>query len=441
MDMTTQDRPNQPAPAPVNVGYGRITLVALLFALFFGGVLLAQLTPLLLPPPASAEAQNVDQLFSVLLMIGGMVFLLVQGLLVYSVLKFRAKPDDTSDGPPIHGNATLEIVWTIIPALIVIVLAILSFIVWDTNTAPKDGENLVNGTTIPTHAVGQRFAWTFTYSTPEQGPEGDDITLTSDTLHTYVGQNVALTMETSDVIHSFWVPAMRVKQDLLPGRTTEVRFTPVVPPNGFEFTNPVTGFGYNEYPIVCTELCGSGHGQMVATLVVHENEEAYLANFYDDAIFAAQNPPDDPVLLGETVLTSGAYPCSNCHALDSFGWDGVTGPTLNGIGARAGERVSGLSAVEYLAQSIRQPNAHIVAGYSEGIMNYFGPQPDPIPGQQPYAYMPQEDLNAIIAYLCTETGTGDLADSACALDYADDGTAADAQNMLETLTEVTDQYE
>jgi len=406
-------------PEPTNeprVNYtSYVPLVAFGFFIVFGGVLLSALTPGILPQQASAEAAKVDDLFRILLMIGGGVFILVQGLLVYSVIRFRNRAGDTTDGPPIHGNTTLEIVWTIIPAIIVIFLAIISYDVWVSNQTPKENENMVNGQPVPVLATGFRFAWNFEYETPETDINGEPITITSEILNTYAGQNVKLDMVTNDVIHSFWIPAMRVKQDLLPGRTTEIRFTPQEPEQGWQYTDEFGG-RYNEYRIVCTELCGGGHGQMFTYIRVFENEEAYLQGFYEPTVAALREPPEDPVLLGEQILASGEYPCASCHILDSQGWEGLTGPNLNGIGERAARRVSGLAAEEYLIQSLRQPNSYVVPGYNSGLMNYFGPSPDPIAGQSPYVYMPTEDVIAIVSYLCQQVEDG--GESACDIDPA-----------------------
>jgi hypothetical protein len=113
-------------------------------------------------------------------------------------------------------------------------------------------------------------------------------------LHTYVGQPVKMVMQTQDVIHSFYVPAMRIKQDLLPGRTTEVRFTPTLA---------------GTYPVLCAELCGSGHGDMRAEIVVHPDEATYCA-WFDEETDILLNPPEDPADRGAQILASGAYPCA-----------------------------------------------------------------------------------------------------------------------------------
>lgn len=411
-----------------------VPIIAFGLFILFGGILIANVFgPIVLPVQASAEAQNTDALFHTLLLLGGAIFLLVQGLLLYAAVRFRAQPGDTSDGPPMHGNMTLEIVWTIIPAIIVVFLAVLSYNVWVQNTAVRENENLVNGDVVDVHIVARRFAWSFEYTTPivlegdqptsaaaagdlpvsqpatvAQDGEGQPprLKLSSTYLHTYVGQNVHITMSTEDVIHSFWVPEMRVKQDLLPGRITELRFTPILA---------------GEYPIVCTELCGSGHGNMVAIIIVHEDEAAYLANFYEPAVELALNPPEDPVLRGEQILSGGQYPCAGCHQLDTLpGWVGITGPSLEGLADRAGNRVPGQSAVEYITESLRLPNAYIVPGYNPGLMNYFGPTAEPIEGQVPYVHMPLDDLRAVVAFLCTQSDSGE---NMCDMDTLDEVTA------------------
>ena len=170
----------------------------------------------MLPPQASAEAAQVDELIKILLALGGAIWLLVQGAVVYSVIRFRARPGDQSDGPSIHGNSTLEFVWTLIPAITVIILSIISFQVWVNITSARDNEQLVQ-------TRGARFLWSFSYDIP-----GEQQSVNSPVLHTWVGQPVVLSLQTADVNHSFWVPSMRIKQDLLAGRRAEARFTPVL---------------------------------------------------------------------------------------------------------------------------------------------------------------------------------------------------------------------
>lgn len=337
--------------------------------LIVGGLLFGLLTPYVFPPQASEESLLIDNLFRLLLVLGGAVFLLVQGTLVYSVIRFWVRAGDTSDGPPIHGNAVLEFTWTAIPAGIVLILSLLSFGIWQQIITPAADEITVN-------AQGQRFAWSFSYYDPV-----NELTFNSPELHVWVGQNVRMELNSEDVNHAFWIPAFRLKQDLLSGRTTEVRFTPILP---------------GTYPVVCAELCGDGHGNMRAQVVVHEDEAAYnewAAPIIDKIL----NPPDDPVLLGESVLAGGEYPCSGCHSLSSLGWVGNQAPNLDGIGTRAERRGPGLTAEEYLVQSIRNPHEFLVPGYGP-LMPQFQAEDPAGPN-----YMPDEDLTGIVAYLLTQT--------------------------------------
>ena len=132
---------------------------------------------------------------------------------------------------------------------------------------------------------------------------------------------------------------------------------------------------------------------MRGTVIVYEDETQFLAQFYEPAIHAILNPPADPVLRGEIVIQE--YICNSCHTLDSLGWSSRTGPSMNGIADRAGERVAGQSAEEYIATSVWNAQAFVVPGYTEQ-MAQFGPD-------QPDSYqMDAEQLYAIVAYLCTQ---------------------------------------
>ncbi len=382
-------------------------IIGAFLALIIGGVIIAQATPLLFPPQGSAESLQVDDLFKFMLAIGGAIFLLVQGAIVYSVIRFRAKPGDLSDGANIHGNATLELVWTAIPAVIVLVLTVYSYQVWVSTREIKPNEQTVYGR-------GARFVWSFSYDVPASSVPSDvevdklppniqdaitndsSFPITSRELHTFVGQPIKMVLDTSDTLHAFWIPAMRMKQDLISGRTTEIRFTPIQA---------------GEFPVVCAELCGGGHGDMRASIIVHADETEYLS-WFSDQVNLVVYPPDDPVLRGEQVLASGQYPCSGCHTLTALSWAGITGPNLNGIGDRAAtvrSAATGETPEEYIHRSLYHPAEYLVPGFG-ALMPQF--QPD---AGQPN-FMPVDDNKAIVAYLCTQTATGE---SACDLSNLD----------------------
>lgn len=202
--------------------------------ILFGGLatLVAVLIPWL-PPVASRQRDRIDFVFWFTTGICIAVFALVAAVIAYSLIKFRVQPDDDSDGPPIHGNTGLEIVWTAIPALLVIVLGIVSAFVLSENG--QAGPN-----PLQVKVIGQQFAWKFQYQ------EGD---FQTGELVLPVGRETKFTMEAVDVIHSFWVPNFGQKMDAVPGIETTILVTP-----------KRTG----EFAVVCTELCGLGHATMRA---------------------------------------------------------------------------------------------------------------------------------------------------------------------------------
>ncbi|MBC1238030.1 cytochrome c oxidase subunit II [Nostoc sp. 2RC] len=228
----------------------------------------------LLPEQASAQAPLVDNFFNVMVAIGTALFLVVQGAILISVIKFRHRRGDNGDGEPIEGSFSLEILWTIIPGIIVIGLGIYSVDVY-TEMGGMDaishhgmkhesmmakphsnpigiGSTPVNEGKPPSLVVnvtGMQYAWLFNY--PDNNVDTGE-------LHVPIGQDVLLNISANDVIHSFWVPQFRLKQDAIPGQATQLRFT-------------ATKIG--TYPIVCAELCGGYHGSMRTSVVVHTLED------------------------------------------------------------------------------------------------------------------------------------------------------------------------
>jgi cytochrome c oxidase subunit 2 len=267
----------------------------------------------LLPTAASEAAPLVDNLFNAMLTIGTGIFLLVNFVLVFSFFRFRRKPEDQSDGDPVHGNIPLEIVWTAIPAIIVLGISIYSFDIYNSEGGfdPMDhsvahGQHQMKGSamaapliaqadpnqakdaavkqnpvtnaveeeiparrdapaigiesprvgSIPSgkeplviNAAGMQYAWLFTY--PDEIISGE--------LHLPVNRPVVMNITANDVLHAFWVPEFRLKQDAVPGRQSEIRFTPTVE---------------GDYPVICAELCGAYHGAM-KTHVLVESQTAY----------------------------------------------------------------------------------------------------------------------------------------------------------------------
>ena len=222
----------------------------------------------LLPDGASINAPIYDELFKILLIIGLILFFGMTLIVIYSLFKFRKKKDQIGDGIALEGNLRLEIIWTIIPSLIVLFVGIYSYNIYDRMGGMKQlnhnhemtnpnsdkiwagisqkstEENGIDSLNIEVSAM--QFAFLFNY------PEGEFI---SGELHVPVDQKVSMRMESKDVIHAFWVPQFRIKQDIIPGQPTLLNFTP-------------TKVG--KYPIICAELCGPYHGGMRASIIVEE---------------------------------------------------------------------------------------------------------------------------------------------------------------------------
>jgi len=187
-----------------------------------------------LPTSASEEFDRIQDIFWFATIISIGIFSLVAAVVVYSVWKWRVPLDDDADGPPIHGHTGLEIVWTAVPAILVIAIGIASAVVLSENGQAGERPLQVN-------VVGQQFTWKFVYS-----DYGD---LTSGELVLQKGRETRFTMTSVDVIHSFWVPNFGQKMDAVPGIETTILVTPTR-----------TG----EFAVICAELCGLGHATMRA---------------------------------------------------------------------------------------------------------------------------------------------------------------------------------
>jgi cytochrome c oxidase subunit 2 len=303
-----------------NLFLGALIAIALVAA----GVLVATQTGTPIPE-ASTRAVLVDQLFRIMLGIATVIFLLVEGALVYAIVRFRRRQGDNTDGPPIHGNTSLEILWTLIPAAIVVVIGVYAFQVLQTIEYPAKGPMVVE-------VIGRQFSWEFHY------PEED---FSSSELHLPVDQPVLFQITSKDVIHSFWVPAFRAKRDATPGQVSGLSMTPSE---------------VGVFPIRCAELCGPGHAVMTSQVVVESRQD------FDSWVAAQLSQANDPLKI---IADMG---CGACHTLDAAQITGTVGPNLNGVGSRAGSRVPGMTAEQYIEQSIVQPDAFVVPGFQPGLM-------------------------------------------------------------------------
>lgn len=312
------------------------------------------------PIQASKEGERIDTLWDVLLIASVPIFVLVETIVLYSAIKFRMRPgEELKDGPPIHGNTKLEIVWTAIPAILLVGLCTYAYVVLtDIEKAQANSMNV--------RVVGEQFTWTFYY----KGDDGKEIA----SRRLYLPENtpVSFTVQSKDVIHDFWVPAFRMKIDAVPGIDTHLRVT----------TKNVRG----EYPVVCAELCGLGHSTMRQSAYVMSRDEfekklQELKSGGGGGGAGGGGGGGGEETDGKTLFTKAAAPapCSSCHTLADAGATGTTGPNLD-------EVVPKLSAAD-VKQSIQDPDAKITEGFQPGLMPRYGDS------------LSEEQVDALVKYL------------------------------------------
>ena len=298
----------------------------------------------LAPEQASSVAGEVDALFLFILAVTGLFAIGIWIALFYFAIRYRRRSED--DRPAeIHGSLVLELTWTIIPFLLMSAMFVWGAKVYFHLNRPPDDAMTVS-------VVGKRWMWKLQHPTGQRE---------INELHVPVGRAVKLVITSEDTIHSFFVPAFRIKKDAVPGRY-----------NMAWFRATKTG----RYHLFCAEYCGTEHSKMIGRIVVMEPEEYQ--------VWLAGGPaPESPVLAGEKLFTE--LNCITCHRPDSAG----RGPVLNGIFGRpvalaSGERVVADEA--YVRESILSPAAKVVAGYQPVMPTYLG-------------QASEEQLIALIAYI------------------------------------------
>jgi len=312
------------------------------------------------PHSADTASHKIDTLYDVLLICSVPVFVLVMTVAIYSVVKFRARPGDMSDGAPIHGNTRLEVVWVTIPFLMVTGLAIYGWVVLNNVEAKKPNERTIN-------VVAQQFTWHFQYA--KNSPTGDPGTcggsgsnqVTTNELELAKGQPVHFRICARDVIHSFWVPEFRLKEDAVPGKLTFMRLTP----------NRI-----GNYTVVCTELCGLGHSTMRVPVhvVTPQQFDTWLGQQTKGTQAATTTTPaggggaTNTSAQGKQIFASNG--CGSCHTLADAGGTGKIGPDLDKLAADAAKygKPRGQSPTQYVTQSIKDPAAFVVPGFPNGVM-------------------------------------------------------------------------
>lgn len=297
-------------------------------------ILVAVLIPWL-PLDASEQGGRIDFTYWFMTGIAIFVFAIVAAILVYAVINFRVKdPNDWSDGPPVHGHTGLEITWTIIPFALVTAVAIVSAIVLHDNA--KAGANPLRVT-----AIGQQFAWTFRYPNGVVLPE----------LRLPIHRGLVLTLTSKDVLHSFWVPEFRQKQDAVPGLPTEIVITP-------------TRLG--TFPVICVELCGLGHSTMRSQAIVMTQADynKWYANSAKPPAGGGAGGGGGGANAGLAVFNNNG--CGACHTFTAAKATGKVGPDLDKLKESA--QTAGQPLDEFIKQSIVDPNAYIAPGYAKGVM-------------------------------------------------------------------------
>jgi len=279
------------------------------------------------------------------------IFVVVQVLLLVAVIRFRARPG-MPDPKPIHGNTALEIAWTIAPAVILALVAVpTGATIYKTQADyPKDA--------LTVKVIGHQWWWEFRYPAQSITTAGE--------MHVPVGKPVIVEIESADVIHSFWFPAVGGKRDAVPNHTNRIWFTPDTP---------------GEYPGTCAELCGVSHANMHMKLFVQSPAEfdAWVAQQTSSAAV-----PDSTSLAWTGRKTFAASACIACHTIDGVS-QGIIGPNLTHVGSRT----------SFAGAMFPNDTDHLIRWVSNA------PQQKPgslMPGP-PTMALPPDPVSAIVAYL------------------------------------------
>lgn len=299
-----------------------------------------------MPPQGTAIAADVDNLYSFLLIASAISCFILLGGMIFFVLKYKRKTANDKT-PYISHNSFLEFLWSFIPFVIFMIVFVWGWRVYhDMRAMPENA--------FEVHVVAKQWAWDFQYKSGKT---------TTNEFVVPVGVPVKLIMTSTDVLHSFFIPSMRIKQDVVPGRYTTLWF------NAEKLGN---------YHVFCTEYCGAAHSQMLARMKVVSQE--------DFEIWLQENEADMTLAQrGQKAVNS--LGCIACHSVDG---SVKVGPSWKGLwGVKGHALEDGTVDVDenYIRESILQPAAKVVKGYPKGAM-------PPYQGQ-----VSEEQLQAIIEYM------------------------------------------
>jgi cytochrome c oxidase subunit II len=299
-----------------------------------------------MPAPVTDIAQQVDNLYSFLLWISAISCAILIGGMIYFVLKYKRRTNNDKTAYITH-NTFLEFLWSFIP--LVLFLAVFGWgwhIYHQMRAMPENA--------LEVHVMAKQWAWDFIYKSGKTS--GNE-------MYVPVNTPVKLIMTSQDVIHSFYVPSMRIKQDVVPGRYTTLTFN---------------SQKLGDFQVFCTEYCGAAHSAMLAKLhvVSQEDYEKWLQE-NDEALTLAQR--------GEKYFSSKG--CVACHSVD-----GTTkvGPTWKGLWGKSEAMDNGINITvdeNYVRESILQPNAKVVKGFAKGVMPAYQGQ------------LSEIELSALIEYI------------------------------------------
>ena len=294
------------------------------------------------PQRASSTAGNVDALFIFLLIVSGLITLLVFSAIVYFAARYRHRKGVLAE--QVEGSIPLELTWTIIPlGVFMVIFAWGAVVYFKSRTPPRDATEV--------YVVAKQWMWKLEHAEGQRE---------INELHVPVGRDVKLIMTSQDVIHSFFVPAFRMKQDVLPGRYTVL---------WFRATKAGT------YHLFCAQYCGTQHSGMIGSIIVMEPAQ------YEAWMSGGSNGPLS--VSGEKIFAE--LGCATCHRMDSQG----RGPNLQGVFGKPVQLEDGriVTADEnYIRESILDPGAKVVKGFKPVMPTFQG-------------LVSEEQVNALVAYV------------------------------------------
>jgi cytochrome c oxidase subunit 2 len=316
--------------------------------------------------PVSPPADSIRDLSFLVFAITGVIFLIVEGVLIYCLMRFRHREASEKEPPQIYGSRPIEIAWTAAPILIVVILVLVNArTLWDVTPdppKPKSGDN-----TLLVTVIGRQWWWEYRYTSYNGKPLSF---ITANELHIPVSNDkvprpVFLTLESADVYHSFWVPQLAGKTALIPGRT-----------NTMWFRTPTPGLYLGQ----CAEYCGTQHANMLQRVVAESlpDFEKWLSGQEEPAVEV-----DDPTVAdGQKEFLRQT--CVNCHRVRGAGATGTYAPDLTHLMSRQ-TLASGMIPNDPEGKNLRRwiadpqeikpgclmPSFHLSADKLNSIVNYL----------------------------------------------------------------------